>query len=76
MGEIGGEESLNLFFQNCNTVSCKNPMIMMSMTRPCDIVPDNPPVTNPVQDAKVQSAESVECNDIPEPEIHSEPVGG
>ena len=24
MGEIGGEESLNLFFQNCNTVSCKN----------------------------------------------------
>ena len=39
-------------------------------------VPDNPPVTNPVQDAKVQSAESVECNDIPETETPSEPVGG
>ena len=36
-------------------------------------VPDNPPVTNPVQDAKVQSAE---CNDIPEKETPSEPVGG
>lgn len=39
-------------------------------------VPDNPPVTNPVQDAKVQSAESAECNDIPETETPSEPVGG
>lgn len=39
-------------------------------------VPDNPPVTNPVQDAKVQSAESAECNAIPEKETPSEPVGG
>ena len=39
-------------------------------------VPDNPPVTNPVQDAKVQSAESAECNDSPETETPSEPVGG
>ena len=39
-------------------------------------VPDNPPVTNHVQDAKVQSAESAECNDIPETETPSEPVGG
>jgi hypothetical protein len=38
-------------------------------------VADNPPVTNPVQDAKVQSAESAECNDIPEIEAPSEPVG-
>ena len=30
----------NPFFlsKNCNTVSCKNPMIMMSMTRPCDTI--------------------------------------
>lgn len=39
-------------------------------------VSDNPPVTNPVQDAKVQSAESAECDDIPETETPSEPVGG
>jgi hypothetical protein len=39
-------------------------------------VPDNPPVTNHVQDAKVQSAESAECNDIPETKTPSEPVGG
>ena len=37
---------------------------------------DNSPVTNLVQDAKVQSAESAECNDIPETETPSEPVGG
>ena len=36
-------------------------------------VPDNPPVTNLVQDTKVQSAE---CNDIPETETPLEPVGG
>ena len=36
---------------------------------------DNSPVTNLVQDAKVQSAESAECNDIPETETPSEPVG-
>lgn len=39
-------------------------------------VPDNPPVTNSVQDADVQSAESAECNDSPETETPSEPVGG
>ena len=39
-------------------------------------VPDNPSVTNHVQDAKVQSAESAECNDSPETEAPSEPVGG
>lgn len=39
-------------------------------------VPDNPPVTNPVQDAKVQSTESAECDDIPETEKPLEPVGG
>ena len=39
-------------------------------------VPDNPPVTNPVLDAKAQSAESAECNGIPETETPSEPVGG
>ena len=39
-------------------------------------VPDNPPVTNPVQDAKVQSAESAECDDIPKTETPSGPVGG
>ncbi|MBQ0120138.1 MAG: hypothetical protein KBT13_03310 [Bacteroidales bacterium] len=39
-------------------------------------VPDNPPVTNPDQDAKVQSAESAEYNDIPETEEPLEHVGG
>lgn len=39
-------------------------------------VPDNPPVTNPVQDANAQSAESAECNDSPETETPSESVGG
>ena len=39
-------------------------------------VPDNLPVNNPVEDTKVQSAESAECNYIPESEAPSEPVGG